>query len=128
MDMQAILQGLELSLMSIITTFLALGMFIGIILLLRLAFPMHPRRRKREEETANEVPDGEEEIIINVAVPAQERGEALTAAIAAALYVKNAYQPATQAEAPAFIRRSAGGLGARLEQPRSRWWQSTDNQ
>ena len=124
MDMQAIIQGLELSLMSIITTFLALGMFIGIILLLRLAFPMQPRRRKIEEEDEGEAPDSEEEIIINVAAAAQESDDALTAAIAAAVYVKNAYQTDT----PVVIRRSTSGLGARLEQPRSRWWQSTDNQ
>jgi hypothetical protein len=128
MDMQAILQGLELSLMSIITTFLALGMFIGIILLLRLAFPAQPRHRKKEEDAAGEPPEREEEIIINVAVPAQERDEALTAAITAAVYVKNAYQPAKQVDAPTGFRRSTSGLGARLEQPRSRWWQSTDNQ
>jgi hypothetical protein len=124
MDTEAILQGLELSLMSIITTFLALGMFIGIILLLRLIFPAQPRRRKIEEEDEGEAPEKEEEIIINVAAAAQESDEALTAAIAAALYVKNTYPTDT----PALTRRSPGGLGARLEQPRSRWWQSTDNQ
>lgn len=128
MDIQAIIQGLELSLMSIITTFLALGMFIGIILLLRVAFPMQPRRKKKQEKPASEAADSEEEIIINLTAPTEEGDDALTAAIAAALYVKNAYQTAQQTETPAVIRRSSGGLGARLEQPRSRWWQSTDNQ
>jgi hypothetical protein len=124
MDTEVILQGLELSLMSIITTFLSLGMFIGMILLLRLAFPAQPRRQKIQEETASEAPESEEEIIINLTAPVEESDDALTAAIAAALYVKNSYKT----DAPAVIRRSPGGLGARLEQPRSRWWQSTDNQ
>jgi hypothetical protein len=128
MDIQAIIQGLELSLMSILTTFLALGMFIGIILLLRVAFPMQPRHRKIEEEDEGEAPEREEEIIINLTASAEEGDDALTAAIAAALYVKNTYQPAARMGTPAVIRRSPGGLGARLEQPRSRWWQSTDNQ
>ena len=128
MDIEAILQGLELSLMSIITTFLALGMFIGIILLLRLAFPAQPRHRKIQEDAAGAGVDSDEEIIINVVGNAQAGDDALTAAITAALYVKNTYQPAARMGTPAVIRRSPGGLGARLEQPRSRWWQSTDNQ
>ena len=124
MDIQAIIQGLELSLMSIITTFLALGMFIGIILLLRVAFPMQPRLKKVVKPVESEAPDREEEIIINLTAPTAEGDDALTAAIAAAVFVKNTYQR----DKPVVIRRSPGGLGARLEQPRSRWWQSTDNQ
>lgn len=127
MNWELITQGLELSVMGILTTFMALGLFIGTILLLRTVFPTEPRRKKVVEEApVQEIEAAEvvEETAIDV--------DAVTAAIGAAVYVQSMLAVAPEdgtmlameaSFAPQSYRSRRKGLGARLEEPRGRWWQ-----
>ena len=127
MNWELITQGLELSVMGILTTFMALGLFIGTILLLRTVFPTEPRRKKVVEEApVQEIEAAEvvEETAVDV--------DAVTAAIGAAVYVQSMLAVAPEdgtmlameaGFAPQSYRPRRKGLGARLEEPRGRWWQ-----
>lgn len=116
MNWELITQGLELSVMGIITTFMALGLFIGTILLLRYLFPAEPRVKK-----VADLPQAVEE---PAAVAASEDdSDAVAAAISAAIYVKNML--ASSSDSSSYVPRRTG-LGARLEQPRGRWWQAME--
>ena len=122
MNWELITQGLELSVMGILTTFMALGLFIGTILLLRYIFPAEPRKKKN-------VVEAEAETVVDEPIAAVEAEEddadAIAAAISAAIYVKNMLAEAPQGTA--YVPRRTG-LGARLEQPRGRWWQALEHE
>ena len=123
MNWELISQGLSLSVMGILTTFTALGLFIGTIFLLRLLFPAESRRSKLEQEIEVEPRPAEEEDVI-------------TAAISAAIYVQSmlANTPDDGTVTTLHTVRQVSqqqsqprtGLGARLEEPRGRWWQAVD--
>jgi hypothetical protein len=116
--------------MGILTTFMALGLFIGTILLLRTVFPTVPRKRKaalRVEAVAVE-PDTDAGLDAD---PTMDM-DAIAAAVSAAVYVQSMLAAAPEdgtmtAMEAGFAyqnyRPHRKGLGARLEQPRGRWWQ-----
>lgn len=129
--MTLISQGLALSLVGIATTFVSLGLFILSIYALRWLFPVDKRRKARQ--TSGESGDP---------IPVIEQGrfeeEEVTAVISAALWVKKFLlnQSAEVEEAAAIAAvamylqqqpvgrlQKRQGLGARLEEPRGRWWQ-----
>lgn len=92
-------QGLEVSLLGLGITFLALGVFILIMVVLQKFFP-------GKEEAAEEQPAEEAVVAVEIA-DASEEG-AIIAAIAAAV---------------AYARRSGRGrLGETLAQARGNWW------
>ena len=99
--MNTFMQGLEVSLIGLVITFLALGIFILIIVLLKKVFPY---REEGEEEA------GETEEAPALAVTELVEGEEaeIAAAITAALtYVRS---------------RSRSQLGGSLAENRSGWW------
>jgi Na+-transporting methylmalonyl-CoA/oxaloacetate decarboxylase gamma subunit len=118
---ELISQGLSLSVMGIMTTFMALGLFIATILLLRYVFPAEPRKKKTAAAVVpDEAPLFEES---GAAVSSDEEDGAIAAAISAAIYVKTMLS--ATAEGAAYVPQRTG-LGARLEQPRGRWWQALE--
>lgn len=120
MNWELISQGLSLSVMGIMTTFMSLGLFIGTIFLLRYLFPTEPRQKKIAAAVAPEAPQSTEE---PVGVTASTEDDAIAAAISAAIYVKTML--AASSEGSAYVPRRTG-LGSRLEQPRGRWWQALE--
>lgn len=126
MNWELILQGLELSVMGILTTFTALGLFIGTILLLRRVFPVESRT-PLQIEVAQEPEAPLDEMDIDT--------DAIAAAISAAVYVQSLLAGTPDdgtlaAMESAFTVQPSPrrkGLGARLEQPRGRWWQPMEN-
>jgi len=124
---ELITQGLELSVMGILTTFTALGLFIGTILLLRTVFPTEPRKSKKEADTQTPIVSMEspDDVVVDT--------DAIAAAISAAIYVQTMLAQAPDdgtmvtmesAFVPQRRRVRRTGIGARLEEPRGRWWQS----
>lgn len=123
MNWDLISQGLSLSVMGILTTFMSLGLFIATIFLLRYVFPAEPRKRKVVEETPVPSVQGTETVDVDL--------DAVVAAISAATYVQamlagspddgtiTAMEQTFVPQRP-LVRRT--GLGARLEEPRGRWW------
>lgn len=100
--MNPIVQGLQVSVLGLIITFLALGVFILVMVVLKWLFP-------GKVETAAEETSPAEEITILVVETADESEEgAVVAAIAAALnYARTARH---------------GQLGDALTQGRGSWW------
>ena len=130
MNWELITQGLELSVMGILTTFMALGLFIGTILLLRTVFPNEPRKRK--DTVIEPVVADDTEPVVEEESAVEMDNDAIAAAIGAAVYVQSMLAAAPQdgtmvsMEAgfiPQNYRPRRKGLGARLEEPRGRWWQ-----
>lgn len=118
MNWDLITQGLELSVMGILTTFMALGLFIGIILLLRRVFPV-------ESAEPMVMESAEEPALVFEA--AGEDADAVAAAIGAAFYVQKMLAVTSEdgieaSFVPQSYRPRRKGLGARLEEPRGRWW------
>lgn len=141
MDWILISDGLTLSVVGMLTTFLALGLFILSMMLLRWIFPTEKRRR----------PSLQVSVSVPVETAESDQGdteeEELAAAMAAAMMLRKALpsqanEAASEAAAAAAAawwlkqNRSAGqtvynihqapaprkGLGARLESSRGRWW------
>jgi hypothetical protein len=142
-DWNVISDGLTLSLFGILTTFLALGLFIFSMFLLRWLFPTEKRRRPSLQvpvtvpavvEPMEDVASIEEEalaaaiaaaMVLRQAVPSLQNDVAseAAAAAAAAWWLKQ-HQNAGQtlvAVPQATVPRT--GLGTRLESRRGRWWQ-----
>lgn len=138
MDWEIISDGLTLSVFGLMTTFLALGLFIGSMYLLRWLFPAEKRRRTpllTVSVPVVEAPSRDEEAETLAAVTAaalalrkavsspQGMAPEAAAAAAAAWWLKQnraGSQLAAVQQAPIQPRR---GLGARLEGSRGRWWQ-----
>jgi len=129
--MALISQGLTLSLVGIVATFLSLGLFILSIYALRWLFPVEKRRK------AEQTPEKS-----GAVMPVAERGmfgeEEITAVISAGMWVKQFLH--TQSEdveeasavaavamylqqQPVILPQKRWGLGTRLEKPHGRWWQ-----
>lgn len=94
-------QGLSLSGVGILITFSALGILIGLILLLKVIFPMREESGLIEET----LPD-------SAGLPSQEREELLkqAAGVGVSVLVKK------------MSRSAQGTLGKTLEDPVSSWW------
>jgi hypothetical protein len=94
-------QGLTLSGVGILITFSALGILIGLILLLKVLFP------QREERSTVE-----EAVLENSPLPSQEREKVLkqAAAVGVSVLVKKR------------SRATQGNLGKLLEDPVAGWW------
>lgn len=103
--MNPIMQGLEVSLLSLIITFLSLGVFILVIIVLQRIFPSQAEEEGQEVEALEE-----EQAVISVTSADESEEGAVAAAIAAAL---NYYQAASRAQ-----------LGGSLREGRGAWWVS----
>ncbi len=128
MNWDLIRQGLSLSVMGILTTFMSLGLLIGTILLLRYVFPAEQRKRKVVEEA--------QESSAQVVETVDTDADAVVAAISAAVTVQTMLAGTSDdgsmaAMGPTFVpqqrRVRRTGLGARLEEPRGRWWHAMGN-
>jgi sodium pump decarboxylase gamma subunit len=99
------MQGLEVSLLGLIITFLALGVFILVMVVLQRIFPPQGEEEGKEPETAEEAP-----VLLSVNSADESEEGAVAAAIAAAL----------------SYYRSAGRtqLGGSLIEGRGAWWVS----
>jgi sodium pump decarboxylase gamma subunit len=95
--MNPIIQGLQVSVLGLVITFLALGLFILVIEVLKRLFPAKIEAQEEPESTL---------LVVETAEPGEE-GE-LVAAITAAIYC-------AQAE-------KHGQLGDALSQGRGGWW------
>jgi Na+-transporting methylmalonyl-CoA/oxaloacetate decarboxylase gamma subunit len=103
--MDPLLQGLQLSLLGMATTFGALGLFILIIVLLQATFGERRRHADTSASVSSSTADGP--------IQATDSPEAhLAAAIAVAIELER--QPAS----------GPGGLGASLRRGPGRWWSS----
>ena len=146
MDTTLISDGLTLSLFGMLTTFLALGLFILSMMLLRWAFPTEKRQRpkiarpapieahSRGNAATPLSPDDEDEadealaaviaagMLLRQGANQNTLGDEAAAAAAAAWWLKEnrAFLPAGVIPARQTARM---GLGARLEDRRGRWWQ-----
>lgn len=128
MDWSLFSDGLALSLLGLLTTFLALGLFILSMVVLKWLFPQEKRRKPGlSAGTRAESKTDPDELTAVIAAAwlcrsgAVEDGseqEEMAAAIAAAWML--------QASKPT-VSVIPGHLGARLEQPRGRWWQTNGN-
>lgn len=135
MNIELINQGLTLSFFGLLFTFMSLGLFILSIFALRWLFPVEKRTKREVLAVVNNTP-----------TPAVQNSSATdeeaVAAIAAAMSVKQflSSQSGTIEEATAAVTAAAmviqqrqmgsarrQGLGARLEEPRGRWWQPINN-
>lgn len=102
--MNSFVQGLEVSILGLAITFIALGVFILIMIVLQRLFPA-------QEEKAEQTP-AEAEAAPVIEAQAEEPGEeaAVVAAIAAAI---------------SYLRaRSQSSLGSSLQEGRGSWWAS----
>ena len=101
--MNLYLQGLQVSLMGLVITFLALGVFIGIMVILQRLFPA-------PKEEAPQLSGGEEEILreLSVTTAVDSEEAEVIAAIAAAL---DALQSAERSR-----------LGESLQEGHGLWW------
>lgn len=102
--MDPILQGLQISLLGMILTFLALGVFILIMVGLKRFFPPSAEEVGNLEEAAEEA----ETPLIEVESADESEEGAVVAAISAALSY--------------FQARQGGQLGQALQKGRSGWW------
>ena len=93
------MQGLSISLVGLLITFFALGVFIILMVILKRIFPAKPKAEDEEEQ-------GEPVIRIDLDQP--DENEAVVAAIAAAVSY--------------FQAESRPLLGANLETGHGRWW------
>lgn len=102
--MSDLAQGLEVSLLGIIITFVALGVFILIMVVLQRLFPAKEAVENGEEQAP------EEPVAAPVETSASEDEQAVIAAIAAAV---------------GFLRaQNRADLGGGLHEGRSGWWAS----
>lgn len=102
MDTNAISQGWTITVLGLFITFMALGLFILIMVVLKKLFPV-----KEEEQGGDEAEEASESPVA-AAVAAGEDDQAEVAAIAAAI---------------AYLRaRSSSKLGSNLEAGRGSWW------
>jgi Na+-transporting methylmalonyl-CoA/oxaloacetate decarboxylase gamma subunit len=98
-------QGLEVSLLAMVITFLALGVFILVMVVLQRIFPP----AAEEQDGDGEAAEAEPEVLSVTSADESEEG-AVAAAIAAAL---NYFQAAGRAQ-----------LGSSLREGRVAWWTS----
>jgi hypothetical protein len=98
-------QGLEVSLLALIITFLALGVFILVMVVLQRIFP--PPVEEEEKETE---PGQEETPLVSLTIADESEEGAVAAAIVAALTY---YQAAGRVQ-----------LGSALREGRGAWWVS----
>jgi Na+-transporting methylmalonyl-CoA/oxaloacetate decarboxylase gamma subunit len=99
-----IMQGLSISIIGLLITFFALGVFILLMIVLQRLFP--PKAKAREEEAEHAEPVIQ--IELDQASSHMDRDREVAAAIAAAVsYFQAVNQPS---------------LGANLEGGRGRWW------
>jgi sodium pump decarboxylase gamma subunit len=100
------MQGLTISLLGLTITFLALGLFILVMVVLKKLFP------QQTEEMPEQEVEGTPVLVVETADKSEEG--AVIAAIAAAI---------------AFTRSSGRGrLGETLTQARGRWWAARRNE
>ena len=135
MDWKLISEGLTLSLLGLLTTFVALGLFILSMVMLKWLFPNEKRRKPGHSAgTRAETRQDPDELTAVIAAAwmcrsgAVEdgrakgvhdmRSEEMAAAIAAALMLQ---------DSKPTVPTMPGHLGARLEQPHGRWWQTNGN-
>ncbi len=102
--MNNMVQGLEVSVLGILVTFLALGVFILIMIVLQRLFPGESEEKQNDEQ----VQDAQPASMVEAA--ASDEDSEVIAAIAAALNFFNSH--------------SQSSLGASLEKGRSEWWVS----
>lgn len=96
-------KGLELSLLGILITFLALGVFILIMVVLQRLFPS-----EQTDASAKTLTEKEEQPQVEVQIEEIGEDAAVVAAIAAAL---------------SYLRsRSQSSLGSSLQEGRGSWW------
>ena len=99
--MDPILQGLTISAMGLFITFLALGLLIGVIVLLQRLFPYKPEVEEEQPKAAE----------AEISLPEASQDDAIAAAIAVAVsYVQSQNQ---------------ANLGANLGAGRGSWWFSS---
>jgi sodium pump decarboxylase gamma subunit len=98
------IQGLQVSILGIFVTFLALGVFILIMVVLKRLFPAESEQRSIGAQEA------QEEALSPVEVAASDEEGAVIAAIAAAL--------------SNLRSKDQSKLGGSLEEGRSEWWSS----
>lgn len=101
------LQGLEISLLALTITFVALGIFILIMVMLQRLFPY-----KEEVEGSTPAPQTDDSLVV-VSQETDENAE-MAAAIAAALIY--------------FQQKGKAGLGDALVEKRSAWWTARRNE
>ena len=99
--MNPITEGLAISITGLLTTFLALGLFIVIMIVLQKLFPV-----RNEEEAGSSTEDEDADVVIAVETESDEEEE-VAAVVAAISYFKS---------------RSQSKLGSALETGRGRWW------
>ena len=99
--MNNMVQGLEVSVLGILITFTALGVFILIMIVLQRLFPAAESNASAKKE---------EQPLVEVQIEETGEDAAVVAAIAAAL---------------SYLRaRSQSGLGSSLQEGRGGWWSS----
>ncbi len=103
--MNSTLQGLQVSLLALLITFLALGVFILVMILLQRLFPARP---EQDAQPSGEESAAQEETAVSVISADDSEEGQIVAAIAAAL---------------AHVRATNGAqLGESLRAGRGGWW------
>ena len=134
MNIELINQGLTLSFFGLLFTFMSLGLFILSIFVLRWLFPVEKRTKK---ETLAVVDNTPTPAVQNSSTTDEEVAAAITAAMSVKQFLSSRSASLEESAAavtaamliqqrlPGSVRRQ--GLGARLEEPRGRWWQPINN-
>ena len=99
--MNPILQGLTISISGIVITFLALGLFILVMVILQKMFPA--------ESEAPDGSDAEKKTIVESSTASDDEGEVVAAIAAAVAYFQQSFN-------------QSGDLGISLNEGRGTWW------